>query len=102
MIYCSWVMKMPMKYDKLFELMKTKKKNNGVTTWSLRHYEEAGLPNGVGEATIQRLRKGEPVRMDVFMQIMLSVKVPTGGYYGICTGRRGREKMNAEEKNYME
>lgn len=78
MIYCSWVMKMPMKYDKLFELMKNKEKNNGVTTWSLRHYEEAGLPNGVGEATIQRLRKGEPVRMDVLCRLCYLLKCQPG------------------------
>lgn len=54
---------MPMCYDKLFERLKNKDLNNGVTTYTLR---EKKL---IGEETLQSLRKGRPIRMNILCRL---------------------------------
>jgi len=56
-------MKMPMCYDKLFERFKDKELNNGVTTYTLRENKQ------IAQATLQRLRKGTAVRMEVICRL---------------------------------
>lgn len=52
-----------MKYDKLFELLGNKEKNNGITTYSLRANKQ------LGQSTMQRMRNCEPVRMEVICRL---------------------------------
>ena len=63
---------MPMCYDKLFERLKDKELNNGITTYTLRSNKHAG------EATLQRMRKGEPIRMNVLCRLCYLLKCQPG------------------------
>lgn len=54
---------MPMNYEKLFERLKNREINNGVTTYTLRENKQ------VGQSTLQRMRKGEPIRMEVLCRL---------------------------------
>lgn len=59
---------MPMCYDKFFERIKNKSVNNGITTYSLRKNRY------IAEATLQSMRKGEPIRMEVLCRLCYLMK----------------------------
>jgi len=54
---------MPMNYDKLFDRLGNKELNNGITTYSLRKNKQ------LGESTIQSMRRGEPIRMNILCRL---------------------------------
>lgn len=59
---------MPMSYDKLFERLKNRDINNGVTTYTLRENKQ------LGQSTMQRMRLGEPIRMEVLCRLCYLLK----------------------------
>ena len=52
-----------MNYDKLFDRLGNKELNNGITTYSLRKNKQ------LGESTIQSMRRGEPIRMNILCRL---------------------------------
>lgn len=63
---------MPMSYDRLFERLKNRELNNGITTYTLRENKL------VGEATLTRMRKGEAIRMNVLCRLCYLLKCQPG------------------------
>ena len=63
---------MPMCYDKFFERIKNKDINKGITTHTIRKNKY------VGEATIQSMRKGQPIRMSVLCRLCYLLECQPG------------------------